>query len=156
MQFEILAKKKDAAGKLRRQNLCKLSAGLVIAVTVTGIITACGMELGGGEGNPAEHLAGILRAAGAFATFLAGDAVIQNRYHKLCIPFKTDNGELPQGDKQAAPLPGENQLFVKHCPDAAGNLGHNLVAAAVTDFLHLGIQNHWIQDLHCGHQFDRQ
>jgi hypothetical protein len=133
------------------------SAGMVTAVTVTFFVAIGGLELGCGEGDSAEHLTGIFSAAGAFAAFLAGDAVLHNGYNQLCIPLQTDNGELSQCDKETAAVSGENQLLIKQGTDFAGNLRHDFMTAAVANFLYFGTQNHGIQNFyHSGGQTGKE
>lgn len=120
------------------KNLCFLSAGMITAVTVTFFVTIGGLKLGCGEGDSAEHLTRIFCAAGSFAAFLAGDAVLHNGYNQLRIPLQTDNGELSQCDKETAAVSGKNQFLVKEGTDFAGNLRHDFVTGAVADFLNFG------------------
>ena len=68
-------------------------------------VAVSGRKLPGGEGDAAEHFAGILGAAArGVAAFLCGDAVIHHGDHKLCVPFQPDQRELSQRDEQAALL----------------------------------------------------
>ena len=57
-------------------------------------VAASGGELGGREGNAAEHLAGVFGAARRIAALLCGDAVIHNGDDELSVPFQPDDGEL--------------------------------------------------------------
>lgn len=132
----------------------KGSAGFV-AGFLPGI-TASRIELLGREGNSGEYLAGILGAAGIVAAFLDGDAVVQHGHDKLCIPLQTNNGELAQGDEHPLPISGEHQILIEKPADGGRNLADSLSAAAFAPFLYAGTEDHGIQDLHCGHQFDRR
>ena len=74
--------------------------GLFATAAVIGLasglaVAALGGELGGREGDAAEHLAGIFGAARGIATLLCGDAVIHNGDDELSVPFQPDDGELP-------------------------------------------------------------
>ena len=91
--------------------------GLFATTAVIGLasglaVAALGGELGGREGDAAEQLAGVLGAARRVAALLGGDAVVHNGYDELCVPFQPDDGELPQGDVQAAMVAGGDQVFV--------------------------------------------
>ena len=82
-----------------------LGAALLIPIAGSFFlpVAAGGSELAGGEGNAAEHFAGVFGAAAlAVAAFLFGDGVFHHGHDQLHIPFQPDDGELPQGDVQAA------------------------------------------------------
>ena len=80
-----------------------LTAAVIVAVAVA----APGGELLGGEGNTAEHFAGIFgAAAGGIAAFFGGDGIIQHRYDQLGIPLQADDGKLAQRHKQTAVFRG--------------------------------------------------
>ena len=111
-------------------------------------VTVSGREFFGREGDPAEHLAGILTAAGAVAAFFGGNGVVQNGDNELCVPFQTDDGELPQGYEQPPPLPGEYQLIIKAAGNGVGDLEGVLIAAAFADLPDFGTEDHGIQYLH--------
>ena len=70
------------------------------------VATAHWAELLGREGNPAEHFARIFCASNGIGAFLGGDAVFQHGYHKLGVPFQTDDGKLSQRYHQATMLAG--------------------------------------------------
>ena len=143
-----------------RRSLCGCFAvyGEIILtglVTVSLAVTASWGKFFSREGDAAEHLAGVFRAAGVVAAFLHGDTVLQYGNHQLCLPFQPDDGELPQGNKQPSPVAGEHQLFVKQSPDGGRNLAGSFCAAAFADFPDAGTENHGIQHFYCEHQFDR-
>lgn len=146
MKSPIALGKRKPAGRTRRV----LSAAL--AAVVASFVAVVGRKLFGGEGNPAEHLAGILGAAapGGVAALLGGNGVVQHRDHQLGVPLQPDNGELSQGDKQP-PLPArEHQLLVEDRADALGNLGRDGIAGAFANVPDLGTQHHGVQNLHHG------
>ena len=117
-------------------------------VTAACVIAAAGSKLGSGEGDAAEHFAGVLRiAAGAVAAFLGGNGVIQHRHNQLGIPLKPDDGKLTQGYEQPTLISGKHQFFVEQLPDIGRNL-HHAAAAAVAGVLYLAAQHHGIQYLH--------
>ena len=148
--FSLLRRKKPAA----MPQACA-SAGLVAGSFLE--ITASGIELLGREGDPAEHLAGIFRAAGVVAAFLYGDAVIQHGNHQLGIPFQPYDGELSQCNKHAFPVSGEHQIFIEEPPDPCRDLVCGFPAAAFTVLLYAGIEDHGIQNLyHSGRQIGLQ
>ena len=62
------------------------------AAVILFAVAASGGELVGGEGDAAEHLAGVLGAAGGVAAFLCGDAVVHHRYNELGVPLQSDDG----------------------------------------------------------------
>ena len=134
--------------------MCVLFAAAAVIAAVVGraaavSVAAGGGELGRGEGNSAEHFAGILGAAGGVAAFLGGNGVIQHRHDELGIPLQTDHRELAQGDKQPAAVTGFHQIFVKLAADTAGDLDAGILPAPVlADFPHLGAEDHGIQHLH--------
>ena len=65
-----------------------------------------------------------------------GNGVFHHRHDQLHIPFQSDDGELSQGDVQAAMVAGDGQLFVEQRPDACGNLdGDGLRRAALAGIL---------------------
>jgi len=138
---------------------CLVIGGAVIAAGVVAVgflIAVSGSELGGGEGDPGEHLAGILGAAARILTaFFGGDGVIHYRDYQLGIPFQTNDGELAQGDEEPPPVAGEDQFLVEQAGDPVGDVD-GFLAGAVADFLDLGAEDHGVQYLHCGHQFAMQ
>ena len=124
-----------------------MAAGIV---AVGFFIAVSGGELGGGEGDPGEHLAGIFGAAtGVFTAFLGGNGVFHHRDHQLGIPLQADDGELTQSDKQTAAVAGEDQFFIKQAGDAVGDLD-GFLAGTVADFLDFGTEDHGVQYLHHG------
>jgi len=128
-------------------------AGLVVdgIAYVGAAVAAGGSELGGGEGDLAEHFAGILGAAGAVAALLSGQRVIHHRHDQLGIPLQTDDGKLTQGNEHPPPLPGVYQLIVKLGGDGCGDLERCILPAlAVADLPDLGAEHHRIQHLHHG------
>ena len=93
-----------------------LGAALLIPIAGSFFlpVAAGGSELAGGEGNAAEHFAGVFGAAAlAVAAFLFWDGVFHHRHDQLHIPFQPDDGELSQRDVQAAMVAGDGQLFVE-------------------------------------------
>ena len=120
---------------------------LISAAAVTLAITALRCELLGREGNPGEHLAGILGAADGIAAILGGNGVVKNRHDQLSIPLQPDDGELTQGHVQPLLIPGEHQVLVETAANGSGNLAAGL-AAAVADILDFTAQHHGIQHLH--------
>ena len=128
----------------------------VAAVFMVLVVTARGGELAGGEGDPAEHLAGILRrGAGGVAALLGGQGVVKDGYDELGVPLQADDGELPQGHIQP-PLGGaQHQILVKQPPDPLGDLD-TAALLMLTGLRHPGGKNHGIQYLHCGHQIGGQ
>ena len=108
-----------------------------------------GGKLLGGEGNAAEHFAGILRGARRVTALSARNGGVQHRHDQLGIPLQPHNGELPQGHKQPPLIAGEYQLLIKQLPNIAGDLYHaGLLAHAVAYFLHLAAEHHGIQHFH--------
>ena len=91
--------------------------GAVVAAAVFAVafpVAVPGSKLGSGEGNPGEHLAGILgAAAGGFAAFLGRNGVLHYRDHQLSVPFQADDGELAQCDEESFPVAGENKFLIK-------------------------------------------
>ena len=136
-------------GGLRVVSILAL-AGLVAAVRRAGAaVTAGRCELGSGEGNLAEHFAGILGAAGAVAAFLGRQRIIQHRNDQLRIPLQTDDGELTQCDEHPATLACIDQLIVKLGSDGRWDLHRCIIPApAVADLPDLGAEHHRIQHLH--------
>jgi len=126
---------------------CGVAIAVVLGLCLT--VAAFGGKLGGREGNPGEHLAGVFGAAGRIAAFLGGDTVVQYRHHKLGIPFQTDDRELAQSNKQSAVFAGKYQFVIKCLQDALRNLYHGaFLTAAVAHFPDLGAEDHRIQHLH--------
>ena len=129
-----------------------MAAGVLLLV-----VAPLRCELGGREGDPAEHLAGVLRTTGIIATFLGGDAVIHHRNDQLGIPLQTNDGELAQGHKESSAIRAGAQLLIKHPPDAVGNLKLcRILAAAIAGIPHPGAEHHGIQHLFYGHQIGRE
>ena len=132
---------KRSAAEKSAAELWKLTVacGLVAAIIFLLGIAASGSELLGGEGDAAEHLAGILGAAGGVGAVLGGQAVVQYRDDQLSRALQADDGELAQGHKHAPFVPGEHQLLVKLVLDKAGNGNCGAVGAGtVADLPHLG------------------
>ena len=98
-----------------------------------------------------EHLARILAAAGVITAFLGGNAVIHHGHYQLCIPFQTDNGELPQAHIQPPVLSAEHQFFIEYIQNSSGNL-YQTALPALADLPHPRGQHHGIQHLYRGHQ----
>ena len=118
---------------------------LAVAGVRGTVVAATGDKLAFREGNPAEHLAGVLPAAWAVAALLGGNAVIQHRHQQLSIPLQPDDGELAQGHLQnPLRIPGD-QLLIKEAADPRRNLGNGTMMAALPN---LGAENHRIQHLH--------
>ena len=133
-----------------------VAGGIDGGIVTLALVASGRCELRGGEGNAAEHLTGIFRAAaGRVAAFLGGDGVIQHRHDQLGIPLQPHDGELSQGDKEPPLVTGKYQFFIKHFPDKCGDLDH-AAAAALAGVFHTAAEHHGVQYLHCGHQFDRQ
>ena len=86
---------------------------VVIVIFSAPAVAAGGGELLGGEGDAAEQLAGILRAAGIVAAFLGGDGIVQHRDDQLGVPLQADDGELAQSDIQPPAVRGQHQLIVE-------------------------------------------
>ena len=103
--------------------------------------------MGGGEGDAAEHFAGVFGAAGVVAAFLGGHGVFHHRHHQLGVPFQTDDGKLAQGHEQTAAITVNHQLLLEELADAVGDLG-GVLAVAVADLLDPGAEHHGIQYLH--------
>ena len=134
---------------------CLGTGGQCSVAVVVVFIAAGGGELPGGEGDPAEHLAGILcRSAGAVAAFLGGQGVVENGDNELSIPFQPDDGELPQSHEEPPMSGGEDQFILKHPADGAGNLDHAALLP-IAGIHHPGTEHHGIQHLHHGHQIGR-
>ena len=146
---------REKGQKNRREIPAALSAGLVIRVSGIRAVTGGGGEFLGRKGDSGEHFTGILPAAGIVTAFLAGNGIIQYRYHQLGIPLQSDDGELSQGHQQLPLASGKYQRIFIKLPDAVRYLHGNGIAAAGICFLHFRGQNHGIQDLHCGHQIGR-
>lgn len=106
----------------------------------------------GREGNPAEHLAGILGAAapGSVAAFLGGDGVIQHGDHQLSVPLQSNDGELSQCDKQSPLSAGKHQFLIKGGADSLRDLGSDGIAGAFAHVPDLGTQHHGIEHLYHG------
>ena len=127
------------------------------AAVILFAVAASGGELVGGEGDAAEHLAGVLGAAGGVAAFLCGDAVVHHRYNELGVPLQSDDGELPQRHKQPPAVILQSQILVKHGPDPIRYLHLGAVPhAAVAGLPHPGAEHHGIKHLFYGHQIGRE
>lgn len=127
------------------------AVAVLTAPVVAAVIAAAGGEPGGGEGDFAEHLAGIFGAARGFAAFLGGDCVVQNGNHQLGIPFQTNDGELPQGDEEPAAVTAVHQIVIKHGANGGRDLQSIVLSAmVVANIPNLGAEDHGIQNLHHG------
>ena len=122
-----------------------VAAAVVVVIIPAAAVAAGGRELLRGEGDAAEQLAGVLRAAGGVAALLGGNAVVQYRNQQLGIPLQTDNRELPKRHQQNPVCVPRNQFFVKKAADAGGNLSHRTMIAPLPD---LGTEDHGIQHFH--------
>ena len=113
-------------------------------------VAAGGEEGRDGELDLAEHVAGTLVSAGTGGSaVLGGDAVAVAGNPQLGVALHTDDGELTDGDVQAAALTVEDQLTVEAAADEAGQLQAGVVvAAAVADVHHLAGEDHGVDDLH--------
>ena len=132
---------KRSAAEKSAAELWKLTVacGLVAAIIFLLGIASSGSELLGGEGDTAEHFAGILGAAGGIGAVLGGQAVVQYRDDQLSRAFQPDDGELPQGDEEPPFVPGEHQFLVKLVLDKAWNGNRGAVGAGtVANLPHLG------------------
>ena len=81
-----LSRKIKAGGRTLRQK----STGFIAGIASVSVVAAFGRKLHRREGDPAEHFAGILTAAGIVAAFLGGNGVIQHRNDQLGFPLQTD------------------------------------------------------------------
>ena len=112
-------------------------------------VTSFWRKLGSGEGNAAEHLAWVFRAAGVIAAFLGGNAVIQHGNNKLCIPFQTNDGELTEGDVEFPLFWIETQFFIKHGFYRIRRLhGGGFLTSALANIPYFGTKHHGIQNLY--------
>ena len=121
---------------------------MAIAVVVFAVAALRG-ELLGGEGDTAEHLAGILGAAGVGAAFLFGDSIVHHGYDQLYIPLQPDDGELAQSHIQSPVGAAHHQFFVEKLADSAGNADIDPIRlTALAAFPNLGTEDHGIEDFH--------
>ncbi len=130
------------------------AAAVIVDAGQSGTLAiAAGREEGrDGEFDLAEHVAGALVGTGTSGgTVLGGDAIAVAGNPQLGIALHANDGELTDGDIQAAALTVEDQLTVKAAADKAGQLQAGVVvAAAVADIHYLAGEDHGIDDLHQG------
>ena len=111
-----------------------LVAGLIAIAAVFLLGAAAWGELVCGKGNSGKYLARVFGAAGIVTAFFGGNGIIQHRNDQLGVPFQTDNGELPQGDKEPLPVAAENQFVIKAIPDTDRKLqGARLLGTGAAD-----------------------
>lgn len=123
---------------------------LVLTALVLAVAPSGG-ELGGREGDSAEHFARVFRAAGVVAAFLGGDAVVHHGNDQLGIPLQPDDGKLAQGNEKPSAVRADVQLFVKHSAYAVRHLnGCGFLAAAIAGVTYPGTEDHGIQHFHHG------
>ncbi len=100
-------------------------------------------ELAHRERDVPENAAGVFVAASAAAgAFLVGHTIVIDRNQQLGIPFQTHNGELSQGDIDAAAVVSAGKLAVK----AAVDEGRHFAQVAVTVPLAAAVHNPCVQD----------
>ena len=136
--------------------MCALARNDIIIyrlfAAVVVFIAPCRRKLLGGEGDPGEHLAGILRrGAGGVTAFLGGHGVIENGDDELGVPLQPDDGELAQCHIKP-PLAGvHHQLVIKQALDGPRDLDH-AAFLGLAGIRHPGAEDHGVQHLYCGHQ----
>ena len=117
----------------------------VIVLRASGLaVAALGGELGGREGDAAEQLAGVFRAARGVAAFLGGDAVVHDGHNELCVPFQPDDGELPQGHIEPSAVSLEHQVLIEHGLHPVRHLHGAVPPAALTGFPNPGTEHHGV------------
>ena len=85
---------------------------LVTAVAV--VVTTGWSELRSREGDSAEQLTGIFRAAArGIAAFLGWNGIVQHGHDQLGIPLQPDNGKLSQRHMEPAVFRSQYQRFVE-------------------------------------------
>ena len=127
--------------------------GLFATAAVIGLasglaVAALGGELGGREGDAAEQLAGVLGAARRVAALLGGDAVVHDGYDELCVPFQTDDGELPQGHIEPSAVSLQHQVLIEHGFHPVRHLHRTVSPSALTGFPNPRAEHHGVQSLH--------
>ena len=132
---------------------CSLFVAAAVVLLAPGLaVAALGGELGGGEGNAAEQLAGVFSAARGVAALFGGDAVVHDGHNELCVPLQADDGELSQGHIEPPAVSLHGQVLVKHSLYPIRQLQGAVPSAALAGLPDPGTQYHGIQRFYnrCG------